>query len=490
VRALLVAILAALAAAWSAPAPARATPPQVTVLGDSVQASFGFAPQAVRYLGRGFRLRVQADVCRKLVTPGCLGGSPPSALAVAESLGSGLGEAVIINVGYNDDSGTYDVPAMLSALRRAGVRAVVWVTLREQRSYYPPMNARIRAAARGGGSGGMVVRVADWNAYSAGRPWFAGDGLHLSATGAMGLATLLRRELLAAMADAGVSLPGRPVATVVPLGTPAAGIAGDPGVLWVRGDDGRLTALDAGTGRRLPGTGTLAAGEDLVSDGRQAWLRDAAGTLTRPAPDADGFRGARVTGVGAGPARAGAGLWSVVPCAVAPGCPGGQLLRRTGRDGAARDVALQPGRVRAVAADRRALWLLVEGDGTVRIERRDPATGALVRRSRLPLRAAAGALAAGRGAAWVLPRDGRLLRMGLAGSVRTVRAGLRAIVAGGPELWAVAADGRTVLRLDPAGRVRAQATSPVRLSGRMTLTRKDVWVLADPGRQAVRIPRP
>lgn len=460
------------------------------MLGDSVQASFGFAPRAVRYLGRGFRLRVQADVCRRLAHPGCLGGSPASALDVARSLGSGLGDAVIINVGYNDEARVYDVPAMLSALRRAGVRAVVWVTLREQRAYFRPINDRIRAAARGGGSGGMVVRVADWNAYSAGRPWFAGDGLHLSATGAQGLATLLRGQLLAAMGEAGVSLPGRPAASVVPLGAPAAGIAGDAGVLWVRGEGGRLTGIDPGSGRRLPGSGDLAPGEDLISDGRVAWLRDAAGTLTRPAADADGLRGARLSGIGASPARAGAVLWSVVPCAVGSTCPGGQLLRGVGRDGAPRDVALQPGRVRAAAADRRALWLLVARGGGALVERRDPATGALVRRTRLSAGAATAAVAVGRGVAWVLPRDGRLVRVGLAGPPRPVRSGLRAMVAGGTELWAVASDGRTVLRLDPAGRVRARATSPARLSGHMALTGGQAWVLARSGRQVVRVPRP
>jgi hypothetical protein len=462
----------------------------VTVFGDSVQASFGFAPQAVRYLGRGLRLRMAADVCRRLASPGCLGGSPPSALDVARSLGPGLGEAVVVNVGYNDDARAYDVPAMLAAFRSAGVRAVVWVTLREQRSYYRPINARIRAAARAGGPGGMVVRVADWNAYSAGRPWFASDGLHLNVAGAMGLATLLRERLLAAMGEGGVSLPGRPVASVVPLGVRAARIAGDGGVLWVQGRTGGLTAVDDDRGRRLPGRGTLAAGEALLSDGRSAWLRDAAGTLTRPAADAHGFRGAAVAGVGASPARAGAVLWSVAPCAAGPACPQGRVLRGTGPDGTVRDVALPPGAVRAAAADRRALWLLVARGGGALLERRDPATGALVRRTRLPARAARGALAAGRGAAWVLPRDGRLLRVTGAGRVRTVRAGVRAVAAAGTEAWAVTAGGRRILRLDLAGRVRAQATSPVRLSGRMALTRGHVWVLARAGRQAVRVPRP
>jgi len=490
---LVILAVVALAAAWSAPAPAQAAP-RVTVFGDSVQASFGFAPQAVRYLGRGLRLRVEADVCRRLASPGCLGGSPPSALDVATSLGAGLGEAVIVNVGYNDDARAYDVPAMLSALRRAGVRAVVWVTLREGRPYFRPINDRIRAAPRVGRRNGMVVRVADWDAYSAGRPWFASDGLHLNATGAMGLATLLRERVLATMADAGVSLPGRPAASAVPLGMRVVRIAGDAGVLWVQGRTGRLTAFDGDRGRRLPGSGALAPGEALISDGRGAWLRDAAGALTRPSAGAAGFRGRRLEGVGASPVRAGTVLWGVAPCPAGPACPDGRVLRATGRDRGTRDVTLPPGRVRAMAADRGALWLLVDGGagggGGTLIERRDPATGAVARRTRLPARAATGALAAGRGAAWVLPRDGRLLRVSPTGRVRMVRKGLRAVAAAGAEVWAVAAGGRAVVRLDRFGRLRARAMSPVRLSGRMALTRGNVWVLARSGRQAVRVPRP
>jgi hypothetical protein len=113
-----------------------------------------------------------------------------------------------------------------------------------------------------------------------------------------------------------------------------------------------------------------------------------------------------------------------------------------------------------------------------------------VRLTRLPGRTATAALAAGRRGAWVLARDGRLLRAGLAGPARTVRRRLGAIAADGAELWAVAAGGRTVLRLDPAGRVRARAASPAPLSGRMALTREDVWVLTASGRQVVRVPRP
>ena len=71
----------------------------------------------------------------------------------------------------------------------------------------------------------------------------------------------------------------------------------------------------------------------------------------------------------------------------------------------------------------------------MRVERRDPATGALARRTRLPGRTATAALAAGRrNARRVLARDGRLLRVGSTGPVRRVRGRLRAIVADGAEL--------------------------------------------------------
>ena len=40
--------------------------------------------------------------------------------------------------------------------------------------------------------------VADWNAYSAGKPWFGSDGLHLTTAGATALATFLRPYVLQA----------------------------------------------------------------------------------------------------------------------------------------------------------------------------------------------------------------------------------------------------------------------------------------------------
>ena len=168
--------------------------PRVTVIGDSIMASFDYVPSARRALGRGLDLRSNTAVCRRLVAASCpfQGSTPSTALDVVAASGRGLGRVVVMNVGYNDWVAVYDVDRMMRALRRAGVRTAIWVTLREassNASLYAQSNARIRTAARRWRSS---LVVADWNAYSRGRPWFREDGLHLTSSGAMGLAQLLR----------------------------------------------------------------------------------------------------------------------------------------------------------------------------------------------------------------------------------------------------------------------------------------------------------
>jgi hypothetical protein len=100
---------------------------------------------------------------------------------------------VVVNVGYNDWTAVYDVDRVMRALSEAGVRTVVWVTLRATTSNYARSNARIRAAERRW----KDLVVADWDAYSRGKPWFRDDGLHLTEAGVFGLAQLLRPLLVA-----------------------------------------------------------------------------------------------------------------------------------------------------------------------------------------------------------------------------------------------------------------------------------------------------
>lgn len=186
---------AAIAAVLLAAGPATAAEkPRVTVIGDSVQASFSYVPKAVSRLGKGLDLKVDALVCRRLVTSSCTynGVTPKTALQVIKSKGTALGSVVVLNVGYNEGSGTYDVNAVMRALRKAKVKGVVWVTLRERRSVYTAINARIRQAA--GRWKGFAL--ADWNAASSGKPWFGSDGLHLNSAGAFALSGLLREKVL------------------------------------------------------------------------------------------------------------------------------------------------------------------------------------------------------------------------------------------------------------------------------------------------------
>jgi hypothetical protein len=189
----LVAVALVVAATASA---SHSTKPRVTLIGDSITASFDYVPTARRYLGRGLDLRSDAVVCRRLVASSCVfqGSTPPTALEVIGAQGRTLGSVVVINVGYNDWAAVYDVDKVMRSLKTAGVRTAIWVTLRETTSNYAQNNTRIRAAAR---RWRKSVVVADWNAYSRGKPWFREDGLHLTPAGALGLARLLRPLVVA-----------------------------------------------------------------------------------------------------------------------------------------------------------------------------------------------------------------------------------------------------------------------------------------------------
>jgi hypothetical protein len=163
----------AVAAALAAAAPAAAARPRVTVIGDSVAASLAYVPAAVRELGAGLDLRLDAKVCRRLVAPSCpyRGTTPATALQTIPRAGSSLGRTVVMNVGYNDAGQFYgrDMDRVMRALRAGRVRSVVWVTLPELRSNYRTIDFVIRAAVRRW----PQLRIADWARASRGQPWFA-----------------------------------------------------------------------------------------------------------------------------------------------------------------------------------------------------------------------------------------------------------------------------------------------------------------------------
>ncbi len=167
----------------------------VTVISDSVAASISYVPIAQADLEHGLVVRLDLKVCRRLIEPSCQyqGTTPPTALSAVKSYGFRLGQGLVVDVGYNDSSSGYasGIDRIMHAALSQGARSVVWVTLRQAGAYasdYRLINAEIKTAARRW----PKLIVADWNAYSAGKPWFGTDGLHLTPSGATALANFLR----------------------------------------------------------------------------------------------------------------------------------------------------------------------------------------------------------------------------------------------------------------------------------------------------------
>jgi hypothetical protein len=181
--------------------PAQSTRPRVTVIGDSVITSLAYTAQARTLLSRNIDLHFLAVVCRRLVQASCWynGTRPPTALDVIQTNGSSLGPTVIVESGYNEYVQQYpdDLDTVMKALAAAGVETVLWVTLREERPDYAAMNGQIRAAA----AKWPQLVVVDWNAASRDRPWVGDDGLHLNYQGALGMARLLRKFVVAYACD-------------------------------------------------------------------------------------------------------------------------------------------------------------------------------------------------------------------------------------------------------------------------------------------------
>jgi len=180
----------------AAAAGAARKPVQATFVGDSVSASISHTPTAQAQLTRGLSVRLDLEVCRRLVQPSCAyrGSSPTTALQAVQSYGRALGEVLIVMVGHNDSAYGYaqGIDRVMRAVRSQGVDGVVWVTLRETSSVYHRTNVAIESAAKRW----PQLVIADWDTYSRDEPWFGRDGLHLTDTGASALASFLRANVL------------------------------------------------------------------------------------------------------------------------------------------------------------------------------------------------------------------------------------------------------------------------------------------------------
>jgi hypothetical protein len=217
--------------------PTTANVPQVTLIGDSVADAIAETSTAVALAGREVSLELQVAPCRRVAETSCPynGSRPPTLIDLAHSVGPGLGPNVVVAVGYNDPEATYagDIEDAVTALESAGVKHILWLTLRAARHPYLTMNDAIQALA----SRHDDVTVVDWNVYSRSHPdWFQADDVHLTGAGAQAMATLIHTSLT----KAGIAPPDVRVGTArlpaarrgAPYAAKLVGAAGIPPYRW------------------------------------------------------------------------------------------------------------------------------------------------------------------------------------------------------------------------------------------------------------------
>ena len=230
------ALACAVLVAASPGAPATGPPPKVTVIGDSVLTSVLWyqAPRVV--LQEDLDVRLEVAVCRRLTGTSCTfeDATPPTLLELVQAKGASLGPTVLVAMGYNDFEQTFaaSVEVCIQALLRAGVRSILWATLREVRHPYVRMNDALAPVARRH----PEVTVVDWNMYARSHPeWFQSDGLHLLPAGGVALAQFLHKAILKAVRPPPLQLTTRalPVAQVGrPYSTRLAAQGGRPPYRW------------------------------------------------------------------------------------------------------------------------------------------------------------------------------------------------------------------------------------------------------------------
>lgn len=197
---LLVAAASAALIVSQAPAAGHDSPLlRVTLIADSVSDAIPGDTTALATLEQGIDLQLQIAPCRTIAGVSCPygNGPPPTVLDVVHQLGTQLGTTVIVEGGYNDPADQFadHVSQALQALHDAGVKNIVWLTLRvvPEDSQYTSMNAALRTTA----AADPAVTVVDWDAAAAGHDdWFQPDGIHLFGGGAEALAGLLHSTLV------------------------------------------------------------------------------------------------------------------------------------------------------------------------------------------------------------------------------------------------------------------------------------------------------
>lgn len=163
------------------------------VIGDSALAALEWAPGAKRAV-IAYDITFDLKACRRLYRPSCASPAPTTAYQAVGARGRSF-ETVIVAVGYNDVASVTaeGFQAVVSRAREFGATRIMWFTLRDFGSFRD-RNQIVRDLLATGQYPDVVL--ADWGAYTAGRPdWFVGDGVHFRVIGAWAAADYLTRKL-------------------------------------------------------------------------------------------------------------------------------------------------------------------------------------------------------------------------------------------------------------------------------------------------------
>ncbi len=189
---------------WASDRAVAAPPVEALLVGDSVMNGMaqGYGAAARAALAARHSYVLDTAGCRRLITTSCsIGGrpAPTNAITAVTANAGRYHGTLVVAVGYNDPpTGPVGIATAVDVIvaeaRRQGIGDVVWLTYREAGpaatvSRFRSNNAVLRAKA----AEIPELRLADWNAMSAGLPpsWFSADGIHLGAQAALAMADLV-----------------------------------------------------------------------------------------------------------------------------------------------------------------------------------------------------------------------------------------------------------------------------------------------------------
>lgn len=155
---------------------------------------------------RGMDAVYDARSCRLLAVPSCGKNPPPNTVAVIDSA-EGTFDVVVVMAGYDEwyDTFSASFDQVVASSRAKGAKRIVWLSSPEGVPYLLPngrpgndslvvINQIMRDKVASGAFPDVVI--ADWFHYaSAASGWWNGDGIHLSPTGAMGVADYISRKV-------------------------------------------------------------------------------------------------------------------------------------------------------------------------------------------------------------------------------------------------------------------------------------------------------